>query len=207
MILAIDNGLSGSLAVLSSLPGLPPVALVSLPVQRVHLYHRAASKAKASGTAKKKKVKPEMVNELDAVALKAIITGFGPLDKIEAIIFEDCPDHGDRTSTVKSMAGTAGKIMAVLELLGLAGITYRVQSHTWQPVMLGKVPQGKTKEVAEAVARGLWPSQDWRRTAKCKGADSGHIDAALIAQWGLLNVLRRLPRISSHLLPQQGGSK
>ena len=195
MILAIDNGVSGSLALLSTIPGLPPAALVSLPVMRAPLYHRAVSKKKVSGPKAKKKVKSAFANEIDAVALKAIIVGFG-VSKITAVVFEDAPEHGDRASTLRSMAGSAAKIMAVLEILGLAGITYRIQSHTWQSAMLNdgkKIPTGQTKPLAVEMARLLCPAQDWRRTPRCEGPDTGHVDAYLIGVWAL----RHIPGLTS----------
>lgn len=187
MILAIDNGLTGALAVLSPCIGLPPVFLTPLPVMKANLYHRGISRDKASGRKAKAKVKSATGNEIDAVALKAIITNLG-VNKITAVIFEDCPEHGDRASTLRSMAGSAAKIMAVLELCGLAGSTFRIQSHTWQGPMLGKVPTGETKAYALAAAVKLWPEQDWRGSIRCTTPHTGFVDAALIGHWALLNI-------------------
>ncbi len=190
MIIGIDNGLSGAIAVLSEVQGLPPVALHSMPVMRVPIWHRSRSREKASGAKARGKVKPEEVSEIDAAALKLILGSLTPRGET-IVVFEDCPDHGDTVATMRSMAATAGKIMAVLELLGLAPKTYRIQSHTWQGAMLGKVPRGQTKVYAEAMARRLWPSQDWRRTRRSSTADTGFIDAALIAEWGRTTIIKR----------------
>ncbi len=184
MILGIDNGQDGALCVLSTVPGLPPARLIRLPYKQGFLLHRKLSAAKASGPKAKAKVANPKVLELDVVAFKAIIMGLGPA-KIDAVYFECCPDHADRVSIMKSMAISDGRIMAVLELCGLADRTHRVVSHSWQGAILGKVPQGKTKEWAEACARGLWPSQDWKATPRCSTPHAGFIDAALIALWGL----------------------
>lgn len=190
MILGIDNGLSGALCVLSEIPGLPPVALIPLPVVRVVRNSRLMGRDKVKARASKAKEKAE-TNELDAVALRRIIRSLGPAEQI-TVFFEECPDHADRASTMRSMANTAGKIMAVLELCGLHGSTIRIQSHTWQPDMLGKVPRGQTKVYAEAAARRLWPAQDWRKTTRARVADTGFIDAALIAEWGRLYLSRNV---------------
>lgn len=183
-IVGIDNGLSGALAVLSEVPGLPIADLIALPVMRAVLAHREISARLAVGKVKKGKIKRPDVNEIDAVALKAILVGIG-VQKISAIYFESCPDHADMASVMKSMAHSDGKIMAVIELLGLHGCTHRIQSHTWQGPLLGKVPTGQTKAYAERLARGLWPDQDWLRTPRCSKPDTGFIDAALIAHWGM----------------------
>lgn len=197
MLIGIDNGLNGGLVVLSEVAGLPPVALIALPVVTVPLFHRTLSKGKASGKKAKGKVKPEVCRELDAVALKAIIRGLGPIEEM-TVFFEDCPDHADLASTMKSMAGTAGKIMAVLEICGLHGSTYRIQSHTWQSDMLGKVPKGETKKYAEAVAKQLWPTQDWRKNSRCTTACDGFVDAALICEWGRRYITSKLSQNQTH---------
>lgn len=193
-VIGIDNGLSGGLAVFSDLQGLPPVSLVRLPVMRAHLEHRAISQRLAVGKVKKGKVKSETVNEIDAVALKAIITNIG-VQKIGAIFFEAAPDHANQASIMKSMATSAGKIMAVLELCGLHGVTYRILSHTWQPVILGKAPRGAakdwTKERAAEVAASLWPGQNWKRSPRCTEPDTGYLDAALIAHYGMVHILKQ----------------
>lgn len=190
MILAIDNGVSGSLALLSTIPGLPPAELRSIPTMQARLHHREVSRKKASGTKAKQKVKSLTSNEVDAVALRAIISGFG-VAKITAVVFEDCPEHSDMASTLRSMAGSAGKIMAVLELLGLTGVTYRIQSNTWQSDMLAggkRIPAGQTKALAAEMAQLLCPGMDWRRTPRCSTPDTGHIDAYLIGVWALRHI-------------------
>lgn len=182
-IIGIDNGVTGAICVLSTVHGAPPVALIPMPVRRSTLMHREVSLSRAKGKAQKKRVQSADSNEVDAVALKAILANIG-YTNIDAVIFEACPDHAGMASTMKSMAGNAGKIMAVLELCGLEGSTHRIISSTWQPDMLGKVPKKETKVFAEMAARRLWPEQDWRKSERCTVPHSGFIDAALIAEWG-----------------------
>ena len=188
MILGIDNGQDGALCVLSTVAGLPPAHLCRLPYKQGFLLHRKLSAAKASGPKAKAKVANHNVQELDVVAFKAIIMGLGPA-KIDAVYFECAPDHADRAASMKSMALSDGRIMAVLELCGLADRTHRILSHTWQGAILGKVPKGKTKEWAAAAASGIWPGQNWKATLRSTTDHPGFIDAALIALWGL----RRTP--------------
>ena len=62
MVLGIDNGLSGALVALSSIAGLPPVEMISMPVMQVRLRHREFSLAKAKGGKAKGRVKNVMEN-------------------------------------------------------------------------------------------------------------------------------------------------
>jgi len=188
MVLGIDNGLSGALVALSTIAGLPPVEMISMPVMQVRLRHREVSLAKAKGGKAKGRVKNVMENQVDVVALIARLRSLNP-DKIESVWFECCPDHANKVATMKSMAMSAGKILAALEYCGLMDRTHLILSHTWQPVMLGKVARGKTEQAAIAKVAELWPSVDFRRSARCKILDLGFIDAALIAEFGRLNSL------------------
>jgi len=183
MIVGIDNGLSGSIVALSTVPGLPPVEMIAMPVMQVHLHHRKVSLAKAKGGKAKGRVKNVLENQVDTVALIARFSSLNP-DKIESVWFECCPDHANSALSMKSMAMSAGKIIAALECCGLLDRTHLILSHTWQPVMLGKVAKGKTKRAAIAKATELWPGVDFRRTARSKNFDTGFVDAALIAEWG-----------------------
>lgn len=183
MILGIDNGLSGALVALSSIAGLPPVEMISMPVMQVRLRHREVSLAKAKGGKAKGRVKNVMENQVDTVALIARLRSLNP-DKIESVWFECCPDHANSALSMKSMAMSAGKILAALEYCGLMDRTHLILSHTWQPEMLGKVARGETEQAAIAKVAELWPGVDFRRTSRSKIPDTGFVDAALIAEWG-----------------------
>jgi len=183
MLIGIDNGLSGAIVALSSIAGLPPVEMISMPTMQVHLHHRKVSLAKAKGGKAKGRVKNVMENQVDTVALIARLRSLNP-DKIESVWFECCPDHANSALSMKSMAMSAGKILAALEYCGLMDRTHLILSHTWQPVMLGKVARGETEQAAIAKVTELWPGVDFRRTARCKILDMGFVDAALIAEFG-----------------------
>ncbi len=62
----------------------------------------------------------------------------------------------------------------------------RVSVHKWQKVMLGRVPKGRTKEVALKLANELEPSENWLANKRCRTPHDGMIDAYLIARyiWG-----------------------
>jgi len=183
MILGIDNGLTGALVALSTIAGLPPVEMISMPVMQVHLHHRKVSLAKAKGGKAKGRVKNVMENQVDVVALVARLRALNP-DKVESVWFECCPDHANSALSMKSMAMSAGKIIAALEYCGLMDRTHLILSHTWQPVMLGKVAKGKTKRSALAKATELWPGVDFKKSKRHRTPEIAFIDAALIAEFG-----------------------
>lgn len=170
MIIGIDNGLNGGLVALSPIKGLPPIAKHVLPTLSITYPARKSSKAK-------------VVREIDARGLVAILNALECKPDETAVFFEHCPFHASDTNAMRSMAMSAGKILAVLEAKGFRKI-HRILSFDWHPVMLGKVPQGESKAYALAKAADLWPDEDWTATERAKIPHDGMIDAALIAEYG-----------------------
>ena len=169
MIIGIDNGLNGGIVALSPIKGLAPIAKFMMPTKTVVYPARKTTPAKST-------------REIDTRALIGLL---GSLEiKMEAttVFFEHCPFHADNSTTMRSMALSAGKILAVLEAKNLKVV--RVLSLDWHPVILGKIPQGKTKEIAAAKARELWPQEQWLPSPKAGNLHDGAIDAALIAEYG-----------------------
>lgn len=169
MIIGIDNGLSGGIVALSPIRGLAPIAKLPIPVTQVWKPARKETPGK-------------WVREVDSRRL------IGLLDSIEGnrhemtVYFEECPFHADRAEVMRSMAMSAGKILAILEAKSFKVV--RVLSFDWQPEILGKVPRGMTKEYAAAAVRVLWPDESWRETPRHTKDSDGFIDAALIAEYG-----------------------
>lgn len=170
MILGIDNGLNGGLVALSPIKGLAPIAKHVLPTLSVTYPARKKSDAKT-------------VREIDTRALVAILNALECKPDETAVFFEHCPFHADRAETMRSMALSAGKILAVLEAKGFTKI-HRILSFDWHPIILGKVPRGETKDFALAKARELWPDETWTATERSSKPHDGLIDAALIAEYG-----------------------
>jgi hypothetical protein len=83
------------------------------------------------------------------------------------------------------MAISFGKLVGMAESHDYENIM-RVSVHKWQKVMLGKVPKGRTKEVALNLANQLEPSENWLANKRCRTPHDGMIDAYLIARyiWG-----------------------
>lgn len=173
MIIAIDNGLEGGLVALSPIKGLAPIAKFSLPTLSVSYPARKNRKAKS-------------VREVDARGLVAILNALECNRDKTTIFFEECPEHtfgASGQAAMRSMAKTMGMILAVLACKGFHRV-HRIAPSDWQPVMLGKVPSGKTKEYALEKARELWPDESWLASERSSTPHTGLIDAALIAEYG-----------------------
>lgn len=170
MILGIDNGLDGGLVALSPVKGLAPIAMFALPVRHVTYPARKSTKART-------------LREIDTRGLVDMLDSLHCNKEETHVFFEHCPFHADKAITMRSMALNAGKILAVLEAKGFQNVT-RILSYDWHPVMLGKIPQGKSKEYAIAKAKDLWPEETWMKNQLAKVPHTGLVDAALIAEYG-----------------------
>lgn len=102
------------------------------------------------------------------------------------VIVEDPGGHAPSAAGLRSMTYSFAVIKA---LLVSHKIRYKcVRAITWQRQFWSK-PKGMkgkfdTKMAALNAAQEIWPTQDWRRTARSKKPFDGFIDAALIAEYG-----------------------
>lgn len=82
-----------------------------------------------------------------------------------------------------SMASSFHSIRGMLETKGLNW--HGVQARTWQKALMGKTKIAAKKTTEEALARKLWPDEQWlTKKPKGKVLNDGVIDAALISHWG-----------------------
>ena len=169
--IGIDNGLDGGIVALS--PHGPIIKKWVMPTLKVIQPAR-------------KKTKEKILREVDASSFLAIIDSLGDREKIH-VIFEHCPFHADRAATMRSMAMSSGKLLGVMETRDI--MVERVLSYDWQPLILGKVPQGQTKSHATAKAQELWPDESWLKSSRSRIPHDGMIDAALIAEYARRNDL------------------
>lgn len=178
MIIGIDNGISGGLAAISAHHGRFIAATV--------FCSRIASKRVGgdSGTSSHKQPKPRLERELDALNAVQWILDITN-DKPCPIVAEEVPMHANSAVSMRSMAISygimRGAFLAKLEPMGYTWHTVRSGNpkDSWQKQM-GVYAPGKTKQLALALAKTLWPNADW--PTKPKGAiEDGPIDAALIA--------------------------
>lgn len=121
-------------------------------------------------------------NEVDAVSLRDILFYCDPLP---IVVLEE-PGGSKSAKAATSMAGAFHAVRATIELMGLKLI--RITPQQWQRPFL-KCKAGDTKPVALQMARTLWPTFSFKRTEKCRVADMGMVDAALIAEWARRNNL------------------
>lgn len=120
-------------------------------------------------------------NEVDIRAVSlwlSKITG-GNLSNADYIIEE--PNNARNASTAYSMAASFHSLRGFFETKMLQW--ERTTPQAWQKAMLGKVPKGETKSRALAVARELWPDENFFATPRCKTPHSGIVDAALICEY------------------------
>ena len=181
MIVGIDNGLDGGIVVLSE----EGKILSKWMMPTMKMLRPATAKEK-----KKRKAEEIEYREVDGKAFSIIMSSIGMPAQI-LVLFEHCPFHADRASTMRSMAISAGKIFSSLEIQGIK--CKRILSNDWHPKILGKVPQGKTKEFAFAKVTELWPSEGWLATSRSSKPHTGLVDAALIAEYGRRNIKDQVP--------------
>ena len=184
MIIGIDNGLTGGIAAISAHHG-HLIAAYPMPTKiRTHRFSRT-KKSKRFGVTTKT-TGPAINTEIDAAAVVSIIKRVTD-SKPCRIVIEECPEHAQQKSTMRSMGISYGILIGAIEaaLPGYDLIVVRSGNSldSWQRAILGKLDQGETKRAALAKAKQLWPSESWMETRRCKKAHSGMIDAALIAEY------------------------
>jgi len=125
------------------------------------------------------------VCEVDGPRLSRLISGF---DCAVTIGIEQPLPHMQSSQATASCWHSFGTIRAVCEQFVdtfADSHIIRVQPGNakdgWQR-MLGKVPQGRTKEYALATARSLWPDETFI-LPRCRVPDDGVVDALLIAEF------------------------
>lgn len=162
LTIGIDNGLSGGIAALSSHSG---AIIATLPMPTL---------------------KRGKFNEIDGLKVVQWIreTCHG---QPTTIVIEDCPEHAQQKSTMRSMGISYGILVGAITATGLPRMSLAVvrsgnPKDSWQLQMLGKVQKGQTKVAALATACVLWPDETWLATARSKTPHSGIVDAALIAE-------------------------
>jgi hypothetical protein len=189
MVIGIDNAISGGLAAVTDHHG---IVIASCPMptkKRTHLFHKTKRRT-IKGVATKS-TGPAVDIEIDGLAVVDWILGVTLKPCVIAI--EECPEHSQQKSIMRSMAISYGKLLGALEV-GLP--SHRVvivrsgnPKDSWQRAMLGDLKQGETKPAAIAKARELWPDETWLATPRSTKPHTGMIDAALIAQFARIKGL------------------
>lgn len=154
MIVGIDNGLDGGLCAVTDFGG-DIIDKIRMPTLQM---------------SKKKEIDIRVINQW----LVDFNTPF-------TLAIEEPLAHAKSSQAVRSMAISFGKLVGMAESHEYP--TMRVSVHKWQKQMLGRVPKGKTKEVALDLANNLAPEENWLASKRCKKPHDGMIDAYLIAQY------------------------
>lgn len=159
--LGIDNGISGGLVWLSEHSKI--IASLPMPVQKTR--------------------KGQEVNVLEVKRwlFDEIVT----TDKTVVVIEE--PGGSKSYNAAVSMAGSFHSLRALFEISRFRLV--RITPQKWQKPMLNCQKDQDTKQVADQLRRSLWPDESFLASERCKKADLGLIDAALIAEYARRNKL------------------
>lgn len=164
IIIGIDNGVSGGVAILSGTTGKTNAGLL------VDAFPMPLS----------------LNGEISAGLLYQQVSPYHR-DGETVVVVEECPAHSDRASIMRSMAFSYGVIVATMSRLVWQDRIIRVRSgnpkDSWQRAMLGRVAKGATKLAAAALAKRLWPEKTFLATRRSKVPHNGMVDAALIAEF------------------------
>ena len=185
MIIGIDNALTGGICLISREHG-KLIAMRPMPIKKRHYIFEKTKKRKRFGLVSSVTA-PFVEDEIDGLELVEWIK-FHTDSRPCSIVIEECPEHARQKSIMRSMAKSYGIIVGAIEAALLSYSLTPVRSgnplDSWQRAMLGKCEKGETKLEALAVARQLWPDENWFVSDRSKVPNSGLIDAALIAEYG-----------------------
>lgn len=190
VIIGTDNGFSGGLCAISASHGLI-IDKIPMPIMNhVHIFEKtkitkkAGVKSKTRSTYIEKMIDGHAVNEW----IYKVTDG-----KPCVIAIEECPEHAQQKSIMRSMAISYGILIGAIKSRIRDNRLVVVRSgnphDSWQRAMLGKQAQGDTKIAAINKAKELWPDETWTESPRHKAHHMGMLDAALIASFARLKQL------------------
>jgi hypothetical protein len=163
VIIGIDNGVSGSLAAISSHSG-ALIDAIPMPIQ-----------------------KARKGNEIDVVEverwIKNVSAGF---HNVHCAILEE-PGGSKSAKAATSMAGSFHALRTVLTLAGIRW--HRITPQKWQREMMPGCNAGDTKPRALELAKRLWPDETFLATERSKVPNHNIVDAALLAEYARIKKL------------------
>jgi hypothetical protein len=163
VVVGVDNGLDGGLVALSEYTG--------------HVLEKRPMPTRTMG---KKR-------EIDPFAVRDWLLSLNENPRKVLFAIEEPLKHAKNSQAMRSMGISFGLLHGTGELGGLR--VERVQVNDWQPLLLGRVPKGRTKEYALKKATELWPYENWLASPRCSVPHGGMVDAALVAQYARLKLL------------------
>ena len=163
VIIGIDNGVSGSLAAISSHSG-ALIDAIPMPIQ-----------------------KARKGNEIDVIEverwIKHVAAGF---HNVHCAILEE-PGGSKSAKAATSMAGSFHALRTVLTLAGIRW--HRITPQKWQREMMPGCNAGDTKPRALELAKRLWPDETFLATERSKVPNHNIVDAALLAEYARIKKL------------------
>lgn len=163
VIIGIDNGVSGSLAAISSHNG-AFIEAIPMPIQ-----------------------KARKGNEIDVIEverwIKDVSAGF---HNVHSAILEE-PGGSKSAKAATSMAGSFHALRTVLTLGGIRW--HRITPQKWQKEMMPGCNAGDTKPRALELAKRLWPEETFLATERSKVPNHNIVDAALLAEYARIKKL------------------
>jgi hypothetical protein len=162
--IGIDNGISGACAYVG-----PLGSLIDTTVMPVTVVTRRSKSSK----------KDRKVSEINVNALAHWVHSLNCKPHNTLVMIEE-PCGSKSASAAKSMAGSFHALRALFQLAGYT--VERIDPRDWQKPLL-KCKSGNTKPAALALAKMLWPTENWMASKRCRVPDAGIVDAALIAYY------------------------
>jgi hypothetical protein len=188
--IGIDNGLTGGIVALSAHHG-KIIDMTPMPTITRRLTWENTRSRKVKGITKQITAAAEE-NEIDGRMVAGWILRVTS-GKPCVVTIEECPQHADRQSTMRSMGISYGILIAAISVGVPEARLVIVRSgnplDSWQRQMLGRCEKGGTKQAALTMAKILWPSETWLATKRSTVPHSGLVDAALIAEYSRLKNL------------------
>jgi hypothetical protein len=186
MFIGIDNGVSGGICVLSDSGQIIDMAALGLKCHPVRLLPPNGQPThERNPNALRGNLGPS-TRQIDPHWLVWWIKDVTQ-DKPCPIVVEECPEHSQSKSSMRSMGISfgliTGAILAKLPDYPLHTVRSGNPRDSWQK-QLGVYEAGRTKERALELANELWPDEKWILTPRARKPHMGCVDAALMA-WHL----------------------
>jgi hypothetical protein len=186
MLIGIDNGVSGGVCVLSDSGQIVDMAALGLKCPPTRLMPSNGQPTHESNPNALRGDLGPSTRQIDPHWLVWWIKDVTQ-DKPCPIVVEECPEHSQSKSSMRSMGISfgliTGAILAKLPDYPLHTVRSGNPRDSWQK-QLGVYEAGRTKERALELANELWPDEKWILTRRARKPHTGVLDAALMA-WHL----------------------
>jgi len=168
VIIGIDNGVSGSLAAISSHNG-AFIDAITMPCKYIG-----------------------KLNVIDGAKVVSWIKAISSC-KVQCVAIEACPDHARKASIMRSMGISFGILFGAISTgmpyVKIVAVRSGTPKDSWQKFMLPDCKSGDTKPRALELAKRLWPDETFLATERSKVPHDGIVDAALLAEYARIKNL------------------